>query len=62
MSIRKEVDEAAFWDGYTCLSCTHTVPEDEDTDSGCPKCGADGLVSAALLTRFLDRLEADEGD
>lgn len=62
MTLREDVEAAAFWEGWVCLACDHTSTEEEDHDEGdeCPECGTKGLVSAKRLERFLERVYEDD--
>lgn len=56
MTLRKKLEEAAFWDGWVCLACGATDEEGGE----CPDCGRDGMVEARAQVRFLALIEGDE--
>ena len=63
MTLRKKMEEAAFWDGYVCLHCASTASQEEveEGEEGiCPHCEHNALVSASHMLKYLEQVEADE--
>lgn len=61
MTLRSQIEEAAFWGGYACVACAQTKEEGEAREEGlvCSGCGAQ-LTPASDLVALLARVEADE--
>lgn len=55
-----DLEEAAFWHAGVCLACETVEQEFDDERSAaqvCEECDRGVVVSARLLTRFIERLE-----
>lgn len=61
MTLRSQIEEAAFWEGLACVACAATYEQEEAKASECPECGAH-LVPAADLVALLARVEVDEAE
>lgn len=60
MLTRDEVESAAFWDFYFCLSCENLV-EAGECDEECPECGGGPIASAASILRIMDLVVGEGG-
>ena len=60
MTLRRDVQRAAFWEGVVCLACGWVSHDDEEGVGECGECGEGGLISAQALGTFLELLEGEE--
>ena len=63
-TLRERLNHATFWDGWVCLWCGETTPEEGEFVPGdvCPACDGGELVSAARMQAFLSQVEAEDED
>lgn len=61
ITLRKKLEEAAFWDGWVCLRCGNT--EDEGgRRSECGECGSTEIHRAKEALAFVRLLEGEDED
>lgn len=58
MTLRSDIEEAAFWEGRVCVGCLETYESLEPT---CPDCGGP-LIEAAGVVRLLESIEGEKED
>lgn len=59
MPIRDELEQAAFWHGWTCLGCGESWDDEGEGPGECDSCGG-RLVPAAEALRFLELVEGED--